>query len=204
MHSEGTGNQALDLDDFIRAYEVVCARGERVDLRAFLPEPGHPLYIAVLCEAVRIELESNWDRGRPRPLEEYRSSFPELFHDRESLNAIAFEEYRLRLQAGDAAIPADYEHRFGVDVTAWPIPIPPGVDVDPAGPQADPEDADPLLGSLLLVEAALAYRERSSGPRTGGPSDPPPTAPRGIRNTPRSSMSCTAPILPSRTSWRRP
>ena len=113
-------------------------RGERADLKAFLPEPGHPLYGSVLREVVRVDLELHWARGQPRPLEDYRSSFPELFSDRESLHAITFEEYRLRRQAGENVTPAEYEHRFGVDVTTWPSLQPAGVGGDPGGTARSP------------------------------------------------------------------
>ncbi len=110
----------IELDDFVRAYEAAWACVERADLRAFLPKPDHPLYVSVLREVVRVDLDFRWERGQPRPLEEYRNWFPELFSDRESLQAITFEEYRLRRLAGENATPAEYERRFGVDVTTWP------------------------------------------------------------------------------------
>jgi eukaryotic-like serine/threonine-protein kinase len=120
MPPTGSRPQEEELDDFIRAYEAAWDRGEPVDLRTFLPERGHSLYSSVLRELVRVDLEYTWDRGRPRPLEDYQASFPELFRDRESLHAITFEEYRLRREAGEKPTPAEYEHRFGVDVTTWP------------------------------------------------------------------------------------
>ncbi len=92
MRPRAASPQAMELDDFIQAYEAALAQGERIDLRAFLPEPGHPLFVSVLRELIRIDLEFRWDCGQPRPLEEYRGSFPELFHDLESLHAITFEE----------------------------------------------------------------------------------------------------------------
>src|SRR6185312_9141179 len=72
---KGTG-----VDPFVDAYELAQAREGPVDLAAFLPDPGHPLYPAVLCELVRIDLEYHWTRGRPVPLEDYLSRFPALVH----------------------------------------------------------------------------------------------------------------------------
>jgi eukaryotic-like serine/threonine-protein kinase len=120
MLPEGDVPREAELDDFLRPYEAARSGGERVDLKAFLPPVGHPLYGLVLVELVRIDLEFNSVGGRPKALEEYRCDFPDLFRDRESLCAIAYEEYRLRRQAGDDAAPAEYERRFGVDVTNWP------------------------------------------------------------------------------------
>jgi eukaryotic-like serine/threonine-protein kinase len=112
--------RAKELDDFIRAFEDAWADGEPADLKAFLPDPDDPLYISVLREVVRIDLEYKWDRGRPCPLDEYRSSYPELFLDREALVAITFEEYRLRLQGGEDPKPDEYTSRYAVDVSSWP------------------------------------------------------------------------------------
>src|SRR5579863_4771737 len=93
--------QEMELDDFIRAYEAAWASGEPADLKAFLPEPGHLLYGSVLREMVRVDLELRWACRQPRPLEDYRVSFPELFDDRENLDAITFEDYRLRREQGE-------------------------------------------------------------------------------------------------------
>ena len=53
-----------------------------------------------LRELVRVDLEYSWTNGRPRSLEDYRNQFPQLFQNPEDLRALAFEEYRLRRQAG--------------------------------------------------------------------------------------------------------
>ncbi len=177
MRPAETIPQGVELDTFIRAYEAAWACGEPVNVKEFLPEPGHPLYGSVLREVVRADLEYHWAHGQPRPLEEYRSSFPELFCDRESLRAITFEEYRLRCQAGEPVTPAEYENRFGVDVTTWPSLHPDEVADDPtAAPQTrltSPEDTDSRPGNSLLA-AALAYQQwcrGESGP--GGAADRP-------------------------------
>ena len=134
--------QDAQLDDFLRPYEAASSGGQRVDLKAFLPPAGHPLHLSVARELVRIDLEFNWGSGRPKPLEEYRGDFPDLFRDRESLSAIAFEDYRLRRQAGEDAAPAEYERRFGVDVTTWP-------NVPPAKPSSQAYDRDPFVAAWL-------------------------------------------------------
>ena len=60
------------LDNYVERYEVARASGGRIDLAAFLPSASHPLYLEVLRELVRIELETDWERGRPTPLDDYR------------------------------------------------------------------------------------------------------------------------------------
>src|SRR5262249_22040957 len=112
--------QGMDLDDFIDAFEAAQARDGAAALPDFLPPPHHPLYSVVLRELVRVDLAYNWRRGRPLRLEHYRHSFPELFHHRDSLREIAFEEYRLRLQAGEDVSPAEYQQRYGVATDDWP------------------------------------------------------------------------------------
>jgi serine/threonine protein kinase/lipoprotein NlpI len=152
---------SLELDNFIQAFEAARGRGDQADLAAFLPGRDHPLYQAVLRELVCIDLEYGWERGQPRRLEDYQPAFPELFHDKESLQQIAFEEYRLRRQAGQDATPVDYERRFGVDTAAWPAFV---ADVAcaaaaPTREQSSTDIEDVGLQAGLLAEAALAYQE---------------------------------------------
>src|SRR5688572_14775930 len=107
MNQGTTDPRAQGLDAFVQAYESAQAAGG-ADLDHFLPERGHPLYLGVLRELVRVELEFGWGGGRARPLEEYQRRYPELFRDRTSVEQIAFEEYRLRHQAGERPSPAEY------------------------------------------------------------------------------------------------
>src|SRR5262249_5314955 len=110
------------LDDFIAAYEACQVRDGEADLADFLPPREHPLYPRVLRELVRVDLEIGWSRGRPRSLEEYGRRFPEIVRDPEAVREIAFEEYRLRRQAGQAPAPDEYRDRYGVDTSTWPAP----------------------------------------------------------------------------------
>jgi eukaryotic-like serine/threonine-protein kinase len=170
MRPEDTILPRVELDDFIREYEAAWARGDRVELTAFLPEAGHPLRRSVLRELVRIDLEYHWSSGQPRPLDDYRNSYPELFHDQESLDAIAFEEYRLRRQAGEDATPAEYASRFGADVTSWPSPHSAAAGADPATPPIASGDKDLRLTPSLLAAAARAFEDWYCGPDgPGGP-----------------------------------
>jgi serine/threonine protein kinase/tetratricopeptide (TPR) repeat protein len=167
MSPEGTNWSCTELDDFIQKYEAAWARGDRLELTAFLPEPGHPLRRSVLRELVRIDLEYHWTSGQPRPLDAYRTTYPEVFDDQESLDAITFEEYRLRRQAGEDASPAEYASRFGADVSAWPSPHSAGAGADPALPPLASDDTETRLTSSLLDAAARAmqeWRRRSHGP----------------------------------------
>src|SRR5262249_59062771 len=111
-----------DLEEVIEAFEATQARHGQADLAHFLPAPDHPLYLRMLGELTRIDLEYHWKRGTPRRPEDYRSRFPRLFEDHETLRGLAFEEYRLRRQAGEEPSPAEYQQRFGLTIGFWPRP----------------------------------------------------------------------------------
>ncbi len=111
-----------ELDDYVQAFEVAQAADGDAGLELFLPEPADPLYLPVLRELVRVDLEFGWQRGRPRPLHDYRSRFPALADDAAGLGEIAFEEYRLRRQAGERPAPAEYRERYGIDTSGWQGP----------------------------------------------------------------------------------
>jgi serine/threonine protein kinase/Flp pilus assembly protein TadD len=114
--------QVGELDQFIAAYEVAKAHDAAADWADFLPPRDHPLYAAVLRELVRIDLESGWDEGQPRRLEDYQRRFPELAHDPDGFREIAFEEYRLRCLAGEFPSLTEYRERYGIATEEWSLP----------------------------------------------------------------------------------
>ncbi len=132
----------MELDDYVGAYEAARAADESADLRCFAPAPGEALFLPVLRELVRVDLEIGWEQGTPRSFDEYLRRVPELARDRESLQAIAFEEYRLRRQAGQAVAPSDY-HRYGIDTDTW---------------ESGDSAPRPAHASDDLASAALEYR----------------------------------------------
>src|SRR5207248_3875826 len=118
--TQGTSRpEAARLDDFIDAYESAQVRHGAADLADFLPDLDHPLYGTVLRELVRVDLEYAWQRGRPKPLDHYRAAFPDLFARPDDVRQVAFEEFRLRAQAGQAPSPQEYARRYGVDTAGW-------------------------------------------------------------------------------------
>jgi serine/threonine protein kinase/tetratricopeptide (TPR) repeat protein len=112
-----------EIDPFIEAFERSYATQGRADLTAFLPEPGHPHYLAVLRELVRADLEFNWTCGARRLAEDYVAAFPALRADPSALCAVAFEEYRQRQRAGEQPSPAEYRQRLGVETIDWPVSL---------------------------------------------------------------------------------
>src|SRR5262249_59000774 len=114
MLSGTTQSRPRQWEDRIEAFEAAQARDGHADIRTFLPDTQHPLRGAVLAELIRSDLEFSWRQGTPRRLEDYRPLFPQIFADREALQGIAFEEYRLRRQAGETPSPAEYQERIGM------------------------------------------------------------------------------------------
>src|SRR5207244_3853970 len=103
---------SIELEHYVTAFELAQADGAAIDLAGFLPAPEHPLHRAVLAELIRIDLEYGWKRGRAKPLEDYQRRFPQVAQDAEAWQQIAFEEYRLRRQAGEDTSPEEYRRRF--------------------------------------------------------------------------------------------
>ena len=103
------------LDDYVLAFEDAFSKEQATPLHQFLPDRSHPIYKTVLKELIRVDMELRWGAGNPRPLQDYRGEFPELFQDAECLKEIAFEEYRLKVQAGETPSAQEYHNRFGID-----------------------------------------------------------------------------------------
>jgi eukaryotic-like serine/threonine-protein kinase len=110
----------LEVEKAVEAFESARLKNRGTLLRDYLPSHDHPLFYRVLREMIRIELEDSWSHDKAIPLEHYRHEFPDLFKDLDGLGDLAFEEYRLRKQAGEPVTPADYERRYGIDASDWP------------------------------------------------------------------------------------
>ena len=105
-----------ELDDYVRAFEQAYTQDESADLAGYLPPSDHPLYATVLRELVRVDMEYGWERGFPKSIEDYQRAFPDLTDDRDAIREIAFEEFRLRYQAGQDPSPEEYLRSFGVEL----------------------------------------------------------------------------------------
>ena len=102
------------IDAFVEAYEAAQERDGSARIADYLPEANHPLFLKVLCELVRVDLEYRWEGGLPRRLEDYQEDFPALFRDPALVRQVAFEEWRLRRQAGETPAEEEYRTRFGL------------------------------------------------------------------------------------------
>jgi len=145
-----------ELDGYVRAFERAYAERGGADPAAFLPAGGHPLHAAVLRELVRVDLEFGWERGCPKNLAGYLRDFPSLSGDRRSLREIAFEEFRLRRQAGQRPSYAEYQENYGVWLEPAAFgssvcgPPPVGATGQPRGAAAGPAAVLPEAGDQFL------------------------------------------------------
>jgi hypothetical protein len=110
-----------EIDPFIESFEKSLSQSGHSELSDHLPEASHRLFLPVLCELVRVDLEFRWDHGQPKYVEQYLAEFPALSDDSVSLREIAFEEYRMRARAGESPVHAEYHERFGIDTSGWSV-----------------------------------------------------------------------------------
>ncbi|MBY0460417.1 MAG: hypothetical protein K2V38_24135, partial [Gemmataceae bacterium] len=111
------------LDRIVTAFESAWAGGPP-SLKSFLPaaDGGGPEFLPVLAELVRVDLEFRRRAGEAARIDRYLDEFPALVANRTLVRELAFEEYRLRVRAGEPAHPREYTARFGVDTSSWPPP----------------------------------------------------------------------------------
>ena len=112
-----------DLDQFVSAFEDSrTSATQREDLADFLPSSRHPQYLDILCEIVRIDLEFHWRRRPAATARRLSREVPGTFCKSANLEAVCFEEYRLRRLAGETVSPREYEMRYCVDTGFWAVP----------------------------------------------------------------------------------
>ena len=108
------------IDEFVAKFERAQVGGLQPDLHAFLPPDGHPLFVRVIRELVRVELEYGWSRGSPKSVADYRREYADVFSDSDALAEIAFEEFRQRRSRGQPVSAQEYARCYGIDVDTWP------------------------------------------------------------------------------------
>ncbi|MCY2964121.1 MAG: hypothetical protein NT069_10840, partial [Planctomycetota bacterium] len=114
-----------ELAEWVEQFEAARAKRGDVSLAEFLPPTDHPLYLDIAAELIRVDLEHSWTIRNPKPLTWYRERWPAVFDDPDALAGVAYEEYRLRAEAGEAVLPKDYQNSYGVDVALWPVGLRP-------------------------------------------------------------------------------
>ena len=121
MSRAPNGQEWPRMGEIVEAFEAALARDGAAALADFAPRPDHPERLRILCELVRVDLEHQWQSGQPPRLEHYRDLFPAVFEDPELVRAMAYEEFRLRQQAGEHPAPSEYAGRFGLEGCEWPV-----------------------------------------------------------------------------------
>lgn len=112
-------SHSTDLAHRVEAFEVALSADPGTEISAFLPSAGDPLYLPLLAELIRVDLERSWIDGRGRRVRDYVARYPALQGEPQLFRAVAFEEYRQRRAAGEAVCPADYRAEFGLDTADW-------------------------------------------------------------------------------------
>ena len=109
-----------ELERFIDAFESALTDSPDARVEDFAPPCIHAQYGEIVTELLRIDLERGWRCGQPSSLESYRERFREVLADPIWLAGLAFEDYRLRREAGQPATAIEYSRRYGIDVSNWP------------------------------------------------------------------------------------
>ncbi len=111
-----------DVDAFVEAFEDARAADRSVSLRQFLPQRDAESYLEVLQELVRVDLDHRFRETGVASLEDYRNDHPELFETPETIEPLAFEEYRLKLSSPKPVAAEEYARRYRLDTSRWPSP----------------------------------------------------------------------------------
>jgi hypothetical protein len=112
-------NSSQEIDAFVEKFERARSAGPVENLRAFAPPATHALHLPVLRELIRVDMEIGWADGQKRRWTDYQREYADAFADADLSRDIAYEEFRLRRQAGERPDAAQYRAR-GIDVSDWP------------------------------------------------------------------------------------
>ncbi|HVK15606.1 MAG TPA: serine/threonine-protein kinase [Fimbriiglobus sp.] len=160
-----------ELAHLVEAFEDALARDPNASPDGFLPASDQPLYVEVLAELVRVDLENAWAGGRPRRLAGYLDRYPALAAAPEAVAAVAFEEYRLRRLHGEPATVTEYAKAYGLSTSDWPsVLIGPAVDAATAQVLVQPAADTPPPGTeQVAVQPDLEFHIPTN---LAGPADP--------------------------------
>ncbi|MEZ6129234.1 MAG: protein kinase [Planctomycetaceae bacterium] len=164
MTPDPTLNDGLvNVDSCVEAYESACAANGTANPDEFLPDRTHPDFRTIAIELLRVDLEYNWNDGRQDRLDQHFDNYPDVLNDTEAISQLAFEDYRLRLQAGLSVSPKCYATRYGADVTDWPDSSPDSAPHSFAAPNsADRDGNSPLITDRSTPSQPEAHRDTAT------------------------------------------
>ncbi len=134
------------VDEFVEAYESARELEGQTNFVDFLPSPDHDFYRPVAAEVIRVDMEYSWNSGQKMRLSEYQKIVPAALDNQEVLGQVAFEEYRLRLRAGEKVSSKEYRTRYGIDTDHWPR------NISPANDTEDSSHAALMQEALVLAD----------------------------------------------------
>jgi len=147
--------EIFDLDEIVERFEDQMADAGDARIEDFVPVAGHPAYLGVLGELIRVDLEHRWNRGQPVALGEYARRFPEAFAQPAFVAPLAFEEFRVRRSAGLVSR-EEYQREYQVDVSSWPAEdstqssgLIPAIEIPPEGLSGEEAFSDPVAEAPL-------------------------------------------------------
>ncbi len=111
----------LTLDEMIDRYEaaLVKSQWDVVDVRQYLPSAANAEYWSALVELLRIRMEHAFQQNPTQGVEHCVREFPGLLQRSELLTELAYEEFRLRQNAGQSVSAAEYQERWDIDTSSW-------------------------------------------------------------------------------------
>jgi serine/threonine-protein kinase len=172
-------------EDAARRLWRLWQQGRRPDLAEFLAGAG-PLGPLDLAAVLRVDQRQRWLLGQRLSAEHYLAAFPAVAADGEAALDVAYAEFLLRRELGEAVAPEEFLRRFPQlgeslrvqfdfaralgNPEAPPVAPPPG-DRAAAGPAPAPA-ADGLAGAPPDgLEKAGPHTPRRGGDTTSAPSD---------------------------------
>lgn len=108
-----------ELEEMIDRFEAARQESSHVDVADYFPARHHPQFDALALELLRVDMEYAWTDGQRSLVRSYCQRFPDLLSTPDRLSPLAFEEYRLRRDAGEIVDRHDYAREFGLNVDAW-------------------------------------------------------------------------------------
>ena len=116
---ESLGVNDPDLEFYLQEFEKSFFENGDADLADFLPSTDHSQYHQIGVELIRSHMELTWQQNS-KPLADYQERFPQILQESRYIEPVAFEEYRLRTQAGETVLRSEYEEHFGIKTNHWP------------------------------------------------------------------------------------